>query len=142
VSTLVSSRSAREYGLVANGAESSEGMRAPSIAPGAVDEHDVYRAIGTGLYIPNLWYLNWSDQTGGRITGMTRYACLWIEDGEPVGPIEHLRFDDSIFRMLGSSLEDLGREVHVVPDVLSYEFRSVSALSTPGLLLSSMSFTL
>ena len=30
----------------------------------------------------NLHYLNWSDNIGGRITGMTRYACFWVENGE------------------------------------------------------------
>jgi predicted Zn-dependent protease len=142
VSTLVSARSAREYGVTANGAETSEGLRAPAIAPGSLDEADVLRAIGTGLYVPNLWYLNWSDQPGGRITGMTRYACLWVEDGRAVAPIQHLRFDDSIFRMLGPELEELGREVHVVPDTLSYDFRAVGGLRSPGMLLRRMAFTL
>ena len=142
VSTLISARTAREHGLVSNGADTAEALRSASILPGRIDEADIYAAIGTGLYIPNLWYLNWSDQPGGRITGMTRYACLWIEDGRPVGPVQHVRFDDNLFRILGSSLEGLTRQVHVVPETGSYEFRSLGMLRTPGLLLSQFSITL
>ena len=51
------------------------------------------KKIDTGLYLGNLHYLNWSDNIGGRITGMTRYACFWVEDGEIVAPIENMRFE-------------------------------------------------
>jgi predicted Zn-dependent protease len=49
--------------------------------------------------------LNWSDQSGGRITGMTRYAFFWVENSEFIAPIENLRFDDSIYDFLGEKLE-------------------------------------
>ena len=26
------------------------------------------------------WYLNYSDCPGGRVTGMTRFATLWVEE--------------------------------------------------------------
>jgi predicted Zn-dependent protease len=142
VDTLVSARTAQEYGIATNGADASEALRAPSIRAGTLREQDVFTAIGTGLYIPNLWYLNWSDQPGGRVTGMTRYACLRVEDGRAVGPIQHLRFDDSIFRMLGSELEALGDRAHVLAETGSYEMRAVGAMRTPGILLRGMAFTL
>ncbi len=54
-----------------------------------------------GLYISNLWYLNYSDRPAGRITGMTRFATFWVEGGRIVAPATPLRFDDTIYRMLG-----------------------------------------
>ncbi len=42
----------------------------------------------------------------GEITGMTRYACFWVEKGEIVAPIENLRFDDYLYRFLGEGLID------------------------------------
>lgn len=40
-----------------------------------------------------LWYLNFSDRPGGRITGMTRFASFWVEDGRIVAPLNVMRFD-------------------------------------------------
>ena len=37
--------------------------------------------LDTGIYVNNLWYLNYSDRPAGRITGMTRFATLWVEEG-------------------------------------------------------------
>lgn len=142
VSTLVSTRSSREYGVPSNFASTSEALRAPAIAGGDLEDEQVLARLGTGLYLSNLWYVNWSDQPGGRLTGMTRYACFWVEGGELVCPIEHMRFDDTIFRIFGSSLEAVGSSVDVMPDTLTYDFRSVSASAAPGLLLSAMTFVL
>ena len=58
-------------------------------------------ALGTGLYIGNLWYLNYSDRPAGRMTGMTRFATFWVEGGRIVAPVTPLRFDDTLYRMLG-----------------------------------------
>ena len=58
-------------------------------------------ALGTGLYIGNLWYLNYSDHPNGRVTGMTRFSTLWVEGGRAVAPAEVMRFDDTLFHLLG-----------------------------------------
>jgi predicted Zn-dependent protease len=42
------------------------------------------KTLGTGVYISDLHYLNYSDRQACRMTGMTRFACLWVEDGELV----------------------------------------------------------
>lgn len=80
------------------------------------DGDTVRTALGTGVAVSNFWYLNWSDRAAGRLTGMTRFASLWVENGEPVAPLSVMRFDDSLFRLLGSQLEALGRQVHRIPD--------------------------
>ncbi|MDF2796714.1 MAG: Zn-dependent protease, partial [Pseudomonas orientalis] len=71
---LVNSRSAAEYGLNANGAGSDESPSALQMAAGNLAQADILRQLGTGLYISNLWYLNYSDLPAARLTGMTRFA--------------------------------------------------------------------
>lgn len=140
--TLVSSRSAKEYGIETNYASNGEGIRSPYMATGGLAETDILQKIGTGLYLGNLHYLNWSDTTGGRITGMTRYACFWVENGEIVAPIENMRFDDSLYNFFGNNLEDASNETHFNPEVETYYSRSLGGTHCPGILLSSFSLTL
>lgn len=140
--TLVSTRTAKEYGVESNFASEGESMRAPSMAPGQLKEADILEALGTGVYLSNLHYLNWSDMIGGRITGMTRYACFWVENGKIVAPIENMRFDDSIYSFLGENLEAVTDKQHINPDVGTYDGRELSAIVCPGVLLSSFSLTL
>jgi len=142
VNTLVSSRTAREYGVESNQAEEGEYLRSPVMAAGDLPEAEVLQALGTGVYLSNLHYLNWSDVHGGRITGMTRYACFWVEDGEIVGPIENMRFDDSFYHFFGENLEAVTRERRVNPDVGTYGGRDLGATVCPGVLLSSFALTL
>ena len=49
-----------------------------------IRSNNVLSALDTGVYISNLWYLNYSDRLACRITGMTRFASFWIENGEVV----------------------------------------------------------
>ena len=72
--------------------------------PGNLNQENVTKEIDRGLYLSNIHYLNWSDNAGGRITGLTRYACFWVENGEIVAPIETMRFDDSFYRFFGEKL--------------------------------------
>jgi predicted Zn-dependent protease len=138
---LVSTRSAKEYDVVANGAL-SETLRSTEILPGHLNEVDILKSLGTGLYLSNLHYINWSDIPNARITGMTRYACFWVEKGEIVGPIQDLRFDDSLFSLLGSQLEALTSFREIDPDIMTYMQRGLGGKNLPGLLVREMSFTL
>jgi predicted Zn-dependent protease len=140
--TLINSRTAKEYNVVSNNAGGGEGVRAPYMAEGELSEADVLKKIGTGLYLGNLHYLNWSDCIGGRITGMTRYACFWVENGEIVAPIENMRFDDSFYNFFGENLEAVSDKVEFNPEVGTYESRSLGGTHCPGVLLSSFSLTL
>jgi predicted Zn-dependent protease len=137
---LVSPRSAKEYGLAANaGRESPEAME---LSPGDLESGQILDALDTGLYVSNLWYLNFSDRPAGRITGMTRFATFWVEHGRIVAPVTPMRFDDSIHRMLGENLGELTRERELLPDVSTYGERSTSSSHLPGALISSLKFTL
>ncbi|MEL7227283.1 MAG: metallopeptidase TldD-related protein, partial [Cyanobacteria bacterium J06576_12] len=140
--SLVSGRSEKEYGKPSNGANEEEIMRAPAVAPGTLKATDILAELGTGLYLSNLHYLNWSDLTAGRITGMTRYACFWVEDGEIVAPIENLRFDDDLYRFLGEGLIGLTDEQTFVPEVGTYDNRSLGGMWMPGMLIDQFRYTL
>ena len=140
--TLVSSRTAKEYGVKSNFAGEHEAMRSPVLAPGDLNEDDVVQSLDTGIYLSNLHYLNWSDRPGGRITGMTRYACFWVENGEVVAPIENMRFDDSIYNFFGENLESVTDKSHLHPTVQTYEGRELGGVSCPGILLKSFELTL
>lgn len=125
VNTLINSRTALEYNLVANGANSSESLRAPEIAPGNLTEEEILKSLDTGLYISNLHYLNWSDRQEGRITGMTRYGCFWVEKGEIVATIKNLRFDESLYSFFGDNLMGLTNFRQFIPNTNTYECRSL-----------------
>lgn len=139
---LINDRTAREHGLKANGATSSEGMRSAEIATGTLETSDVLARLDTGLYLGNLHYLNWSERKTARLTGMTRYACFWVENGELIAPIRDLRFDESLYRIFGSELESVGKESVRLPETDSYEARSLGGCQVPGLLLRDFHFTL
>lgn len=142
INTLVNSRTAKEYNLVANGANSSESLRAPEMSTGSLKSQDILQALGTGLYLSNLHYLNWSDRIGGRITGMTRYACFWVENGEIVAPIKDLRFDESLYAFLGDNLEALTDFQEFIPETSTYGSRKLGGSLMPGMLVRDFAFTL
>lgn len=139
---LISPRSAAEYGALTNGANGAETPVALDMAPGDLPEADVLKALGEGIYVSNLWYLNFSDRSAGRLTGMTRFACFWVEKGEIVAPLNVMRFDDTIYRLLGTSLEALTAERHFILDPGTYGGRSLESARLPGALLSGIRFTL
>ncbi|ODH00561.1 Zn-dependent protease [Nostoc sp. KVJ20] len=142
VNTLVNSRTAKEYQKIANGANGSETLRAPEVSPGNLEFEQILPNLDTGLYVSNLHYLNWSDRHTGRITGMTRYACFWVENGEIIAPIENLRFDESLYRFWGENLIDLTTFQEFIPEVGTYESRQLGGSLVPGMLVEDFTYTL
>lgn len=140
--TLVSPRSAREYGCPANGALAEESPESLAMAGGNLHPADVLRALDTGVYISDLHYLNYSDRQACRMTGMTRFACFWVEDGQLVAPVDVMRFDDSLLRMFGSGLLALTQVPVLVPDPSTYEERRLRSVTAPGALVEGFRFTL
>jgi predicted Zn-dependent protease len=140
--TLNSARSAQEFGLAANGANSAEVPESLSLSPGRIPEAQALAALGTGLWIGNLWYLNYSDRQACRLTGLTRFACLWVEDGRPVEPIGVMRFDDSFLRMFGEGLLGLGDRAELITENDTYLERQLGSKSTPGALVEGWRLTL
>jgi predicted Zn-dependent protease len=137
---LVDARSAREYEVAVNAAGEWPGSL--DMSPGTLPATDILDALGTGLYVNNLWYLNFSDRNQARITGMTRFACFWVEDGQIRAPVNVMRFDDSIYRMLGDNLLDLTADRELLLDAGTYRGRSSASAVLPGALIEDLAFTL
>ena len=116
VNRLVSPRSAAEYGVEKNGAGAHEFPSALAMAPGQLAPEDALKALGTGVWVSNLWYLNVSDRNAARYTGMTRFATFWVEDGELVAPLDVMRFDASVYDLFGEGLEAIGSDAAFLPD--------------------------
>lgn len=139
---LVSPRSARQYGVQTNGANANETPESLDLAPGTLAEAEALKTLDTGIYVGNLWYLNFSDRSACRLTGMTRFASFWVEDGRIRAPLNVMRFDDTAYRILGGNLEALTRERDLVPDTDTYGERSTLSVRTPGALLREFALTL
>lgn len=137
---LVDSRSGKEYGAAVNaGAEYPESL---SLDAGDIPRSQVLERLGTGLFIGNLWYLNYADRNDCRITGMTRFGTFWVENGEPVAPVNVMRFDDSLYHLLGDRLEGLTQERELILSASTYEGRSVASSLLPGVLLGGIELAL
>jgi predicted Zn-dependent protease len=139
---LVSPRSAKEYGVESNGAAGDESPESVEIAAGDLAREEVLARLGRGVYIANLWYLNWSDRTACRMTGMTRFATFWVQDGEIKAPLEVMRFDETAYRMLGDRLVALTAERDLILDPDTYFRRSMRSARLPGALIEDFTFTL
>ncbi|MFV2060275.1 MAG: metallopeptidase TldD-related protein [Gammaproteobacteria bacterium] len=137
---LVSARSAQEYQQTVNC--SAEFPDSLELNAGKIKQDDILKELDTGIYINNLWYCNFSDHDSCRITGMTRYACFWVEKGEIIAPINVMRFDDTIYNILGSQLLGLTAEREFIFDSGSYDFRSNASINLPGALVNNFSLTL
>jgi predicted Zn-dependent protease len=139
---LVSPRSAQEYGILTNGASSREAPESLEMAAGSLARDDVLRQLHTGIYINNVWYLNYSDRAACRMTGMTRFATFWVEQGSIQAPLNVMRFDESIYRMLGEHLVDLTTERDFMLDANTYHRRSTNSSRLPGALIEDFTLTL
>ena len=139
---LASPRSAAEFDVPQNGAESYESPLALDMAPGTLATKDVLSTLGTGVYIGNLWYLNYSDRNACRLTGMTRFATFWVENGEIVAPVNVMRFDDTIYRILGDNLVALTATRELRPSTDTYEARSRRSMTLPGAVVDDFRLTL
>lgn len=100
------------------------------------------REIGNGLYVGNLWYLNYSDKPACRTTGMTRFATFAVDNGVLAAPVPAMRFDETIYRLLGDALVGLTRERETILDSDTYGRRSTRSARVPGALVDGLTFTL
>jgi predicted Zn-dependent protease len=139
---LVSPRSAKEYGVPTNGASNAEAPESVEMAAGDIARDDVLQRLDTGVYINNLWYLNYSDRSACRITGMTRFATFWVEGGIIQAPLSVMRFDETIYRLLGEHLLGLTAERDFILDPSTYHERSTGSSRLPGALVEQFNFTL
>lgn len=139
---LTNARSAREFDLQPNGALESEVPATLAMEGGDLAAADVLAALDTGLYVGNLWYVNFSDRMNCRLTGMTRFATFWVERGEIVAPVDAMRFDDSLYRLLGDELERLDAAPSLLLNDDTWGGRATGGMALPGVLARSFELTL
>jgi predicted Zn-dependent protease len=140
VTSLNTARSAKEYSETVNaGTVHPQNLE---LAAGQLPQDQALNVLGTGIYIGNLWYCNYSDRMDCRITGLTRFATFWVEDGNIVAPVKVMRFDDSLYRILGENLIALTRERELVMDAGSYHCRSTASARLPGAIIDDLKLTL
>ena len=128
--------------MISNQAENSETIRSPIMSEGNVPDDKILQEINNGIYLSNLHYLNWSDNTNGRITGMTRYACYLIENGEISSPISQMRFDDSFYHFFGDNLDKISSNSEIIPNVSTYGRRELGGIKCPGVIIDDFALTL
>src|SRR5262249_28323721 len=139
---LVSPRSAKEYGVPTNGASGGESPQSLDMAAGVIPRQEGLQRLDTVLYMNNDWHLNYSDRSACPITGMTRFASFWVEHGAIQAPLNVMRFDESIYRMLGERLLGLTTERELILSTSTYHQRSTGSSRVPGALVDDFNFTL
>jgi len=136
--TLASPRTAKEYGVKTTGSEFPSSL---DLAGGDLDDQDILTKLDTGIFVNQLWYLNYSDRPAARITGMTRFATFWVEGGKIVAPLNVMRFDETIYRIFGDNLIGLTSQRDLLPSSQTYGSRSTSSMRLPGALVDDFTFT-
>lgn len=139
---LISARSAMEYKVETNGAHEGESPMSLELGAGSLAQANVLGELKDGIYLNNLWYLNFSDRPACRVTGMTRFASFWVENGQIKQPLNVMRFDESVLRMLGENLVGLTKERELILSSSSYGQRHTVSNHLPGALVDDFSFTL
>lgn len=138
---LVGPRSAAEFGAVPNAGDGEVPM-ALSLGAGTLPMSRALAALGDGILVGNLWYLNFSDRARGRVTGMTRFASFRVEGGSIVAPIGVMRFDDSLFELFGPRCEALTDVAEFLPSAETWGSRTLHSTTCPGMLVDGIELTL
>ena len=109
---------------------------------GTIKSDQILSALNDGIYISNLWYLNFSDRNNGRITGLTRFGCFQVNNGEYQGPINTMRFDETVYNIFGDKLLGLTDKKQLLMDSSTYEERSTHSSTIPGAIVEDFKMTL
>jgi predicted Zn-dependent protease len=73
---------------------------------------------------------------------MTRFATFWVQNGEITAPLNVMRFDDSLYRILGSQLAALTCQREFIVDTNTYGGRHTGSRLLPGALLHELKLVL
>ena len=141
-SSLISPRSALEYSVNHNAAEYYESPVSINLKEGNIQNDDILPTLKDGIYISNLWYLNFSDLNNGRVTGLTRFGCFKVTNGEFEGPINTMRFDETVYNIFGDKLIGLTNNKQLLIDSSTYEERSTHSSTIPGAIVDDFKMTL
>jgi predicted Zn-dependent protease len=84
---------------------------------GEASPEDLVAAVGRGLLVTDLWYNRILDPKTQVVTGLTRNGLFLIEDGEVVGPVQNMRYTQSIVGGFGPGrVLGLGNDGQLVGD--------------------------
>ena len=142
INSLVSPRSALEYSVNHNAAEYYESPVSIHLNKGLINSNKILETLKDGIYISNLWYLNFSDRNNGRVTGLTRFGCFMVENGEYKGPINTMRFDETVYNVFGDKLVGLTDKSQLLMDSGTYDERSTYNSTIPGAIVEDFKMTL
>jgi hypothetical protein len=124
-------RTAREFGMTRtapNGARCPESL---AMSGGTLASADALAALDTALRsataLPQLL-------RPARVPhhGHDALRDVLVEKGRIVAPVDVLRFDDTLYRLLGENLEDLTRETEFILDAGTYQSRQLASVRLPG----------
>ena len=101
------------------------------IEPGNATVEEMIEDTKKGVYITRLHYVNPIRRDLAIISGLTRDACWYIENGEIKHPIKVMRFTDSILRVM-SEIDAIGNLSTV---------RKMSSATTPTIKVARFKFT-
>lgn len=104
------------------------------VAPGAASEEDLIEAVGDGLYIRQLHYVNVVEPRELVLTGLTRGGVFRIEGGRVTSGVQNLRFTESLVGALQRVI-GIGAEPQRCGSLMGDE------LVTPALALRGFTFT-
>ncbi len=135
VDRLISPRTAREFNWETNGVNGPESPSSLEMKPGSLDPQTACEAIGDGLWLSHVHYCNMAAREGARVTGVTRWVALRVRDGKAVAPVGTVRIDDSVIRLLGEGLLEVGNEVEILPGNHTYGCRHPRGSAMPGILV-------
>jgi len=65
-----------------------------------------------------------------------------VENGEIQAPVSTMRFDDSVYSLLGSQLEALTEQRELLLSASTYGQRQTASMHLPGALVSRLTLTL
>ena len=80
------------------------------IAAGNKSRSQLIKSVKKGLLVTRFWYVRVLNPRSLAITGMTRDGLFLIENGEIVGGVKNLRFNQSIPQALNNIVE-IGSEL-------------------------------
>ena len=113
------------------------------MAGGTLAARDALAALGTGLFVGNLHYLNYSDRPACRMTGHD--ALRDVLGRERQDRRAGRTCCASTTRSTGCSatnLEALTAETELILESGTYRERALASMRLPGALLSELTFTL
>jgi len=103
-----------------------------ALEPGRADVEELVEAVGDGLYVTRLHYVNVVDEREAVFTGMTRDGTFLVQGGRVTRPLANLRFTTS-FPELARSVLGIGAKQRLVNESDFYGERCAFGALVPPL---------